>query len=164
MPQQPIDHSLDLKRLQNEGYDIEVREGYLLLKHIPYVSESRTIKSGTLVSELTLSGDATTRPSTHVVMFAGEAPCDEEGHKLTQILHSSKQSDLGSGIIVDYRFSSKPAEGYPDYYEKMATYANIISGPAHALDPQREPQGPGTLGRPRSRLRVLLHGHRKQPG
>ena len=140
MPQQLIDRSPDLKRLQNEGYDIEIRGGYLLLKHIPYVSESRTIKSGTLVSELTLSGDATTRPSTHVVMFTGEVPCDEKGHKLTQILHSSKQRDLGSGIIVNHRFSSKPAEGYPDYYEKMATYANIISGPANALDSSVNPR------------------------
>ena len=140
MPQQPIDHSPDLKRLQNEGYDIEVRGGYLLLKHIPYVTENRTIKSGTLVSELTLSGDATTKPSTHVVMFAGGLPCDEEGNRLSQILHSSKPRDLGSGIMVSHRFSSKPAEGYPNYYEKMATYANIISGPAHALDHSVNPR------------------------
>ena len=140
MPQQPIAHSSDLRRLQNEGYDIEVRGGYLLLRHTPYVTESRTIKSGTLVSELTLSGDATTTPSTHVVMFAGEVPCDEEGNQLTQILHSSKIRDLGDGIIVDHRFSSKPAEGYPDYFKKMATYANIISGPAHALDHSVNPR------------------------
>ena len=76
MPLQLNDHSPDLLRLQREGYDIAVRGGYLLLNHIPYVTESRTIKSGTLVSELTMSGDATTKPSTHVVMFAGEVPCD----------------------------------------------------------------------------------------
>ena len=140
MPQPPIAHSPDLQRLQNEGYDIEVRGGYLLLKHTPYVTESRTIKSGTLVSELTLSGDATTTPSTHVVMFAGEVPCDEEGNQLTQVLHSSKTRDLGDGIIVDHRFSSKPAKGYPDYYKKMTTYANIISGPAHALDHSVNPR------------------------
>ena len=140
MPLQPSNHNPDLKRLQNEGYDIEVRGGYLLLKHIPYVTESRTIKSGTLVSELTLSGEATTKPSTHVVMFAGEVPCDEEGGRLVQILHSSKRIDLGNGIIVNHRFSSKPPNGYPDYYEKMATYANIISGPAHALDRSVNPR------------------------
>ena len=140
MPLQLNDHSPDLLRLQREGYDIAVRGGYLLLNHIPYVTESRTIKSGTLVSELTMSGDATTKPSTHVVMFAGEVPCDEEGNRLAQILHSSKQKDLGNGIMVDHRFSNKPPEGYPNYYEKMVTYANIISGPAHALDRSVNPR------------------------
>jgi hypothetical protein len=32
-------------------------------------------------------------------------------------------------------FSSKPPEGYPDYYAKMTAYANMVSGWAQAIDP-----------------------------
>lgn len=57
-----ISRSLDLKRLQDDGYEVEVRSDHLLLNHIPYVTENRNIKHGTLVSELTLAGDITTKP------------------------------------------------------------------------------------------------------
>ena len=130
-----INHSADLKRLENEGYEVEVRSGHLLLKHIPYVTESGAIKYGTLVSELTLTGDTTTSPNTHVAMFVGDMPCDREGRPLTQIRHSDRRKDLGGGLVVNHSFSSKPPEGYPDYYQKMTTYEAIISGPAQAIDP-----------------------------
>jgi hypothetical protein len=33
-------------------------------------------------------------------------------------------------------FSSKPREGYANYYDKMIAYVNILAGPAQALDPE----------------------------
>ncbi len=135
MSQQLINRSPDLKRLQDDGFEVEVRSSHLLLKHVPYVTSNRTVEFGTLVSVLTLAGDITTRPSTHVVMFAGEMPCDEEGRPLTKILNSSKRMELASGLVVNHLFSSKPQGGYPDYYEKMTTYESMISGPAQAIEP-----------------------------
>ena len=134
MPQQLINRSTDLKRLQDEGYAIEVQGNHLLLRNVPYVTPSRKVEYGILVSELTLTGDVTTTPSTHVVMFAGEIPCNTEGRPLNSIIHSSKRTELGEGLIVDHLFSSKPAEGYPDYYDKMTTYADMISGPAQSIN------------------------------
>lgn len=131
-----IDRSADLERLEDEGYEVDVCSGHLLLKHIPYVTERGAIKYGTLVSELTLAGDTTTTPSTHIMMFAGDMPCDREGCPLTQIRHSDRRKDLGRGLIIDRTFSSKPLEGgYSDYYQKMTTYEAIISGPAQSIDP-----------------------------
>ena len=130
-----IDRSADLKSLVDEGYEVEVWSGHLLLSHIPYVTQAGAIKYGTLVSELSLAGDATTRPSTHVVMFAGEMPCDSQGRSLTQIRHSSGRRELAEGLVVDHSFSSKPPEGYADYYRKMTTYEAIIAGPAQSIDP-----------------------------
>ena len=74
------------------------------------------------MSELTLAGDVTTKPKTHVAMFIGDMPCDKNGQPLTQILHSSKSQELGGGLVVNHSFSSKPPDGYPDYYLKMTTY------------------------------------------
>ena len=129
-----ISRSPDLQRLVDEGYEIEVRADHLLLKNVPYVAASRTIRFGTLVSELTVAGDSTATPNTHVAFFAGDVPCDWEGHPLTKILKPSKRRELGPGLFVDQRFSSKPPGGYSDYHHKMTTYESIISGPAQAID------------------------------
>ena len=39
-----IDRSPDLKQLEEEGYEVEVRSGHLLLKDIPYVAGDGSIK------------------------------------------------------------------------------------------------------------------------
>ena len=113
MSESLISRSPDLQRLQDDGYEIEVRSGHLLMKSVPYVSADRSIKRGTLVSELTLAGDATTNPGTHIAMFIGEMPCDSEGRQLSQIHHSSGKTDLGGGLVVHHQFSSKPKEWLP---------------------------------------------------
>ncbi len=130
-----IDRSADLKHLVDDGYEVEIRSGYLLLKDIPYVAEDGGIKRGTLVSELTLEGDITAKPNTHVVMFAGNMPCDREGRPLSQVRHSSGRQELGRGLVINHSFSSKPSGGYSDYYQKMTTYEAIISSPAQSIDP-----------------------------
>ena len=135
MSHSPISRSADLKRLKDAGYEVEVQSDYLLLKDVPYVNENRNVKRGALVSELTLAGDVTTRPNTHVVMFAGDMPCHRDGRPLKQILLSSGRRELGGGLVIDHEFSSKPPEGYPDYFQKMTTYEAIISGPAQSIDP-----------------------------
>lgn len=37
MSHQLISRNPDLTQLRDEGYDIEIRAGYLLLKNVPYV-------------------------------------------------------------------------------------------------------------------------------
>ncbi|MFD8421026.1 ThiF family adenylyltransferase [Streptomyces sp. NPDC059466] len=124
-----------MKRLQDEGYRIEIRSGLLLMHHVPYVDNQRTVRYGTLVSQLSLAGDATVVPETHVVMFSGAEPCDHEGRPLEALINRRGRLTPGAGVDIDYTFSHKPAAGYPDYYEKMATYAAILVSQAQQLDP-----------------------------
>lgn len=136
MSQQLINRSPDLKRLRDEGYDVEVRANHLVIKNVPYVNSNKDIKFGLLVSELTLAGDITTTPNTHVAMFSGEHPCHKDGSEMTQIKHASNRQQLGDGLVVDHSFSSKPTSGgYKDFYEKMTTYVAIVSAPAQSIDP-----------------------------
>jgi hypothetical protein len=137
-----ISHSPDLQRLQNEGYNIEVRAGHLLVRDVPYVNRDREVKyDGILVSKLELAGDVTTKPTDHVAYLTGEAPCDTQGQVLNQILNSSARTDFGAGIVIDHTFSSKPMpNGYQDYFEKMTTYINMLASPAQALDPDATAQ------------------------
>jgi hypothetical protein len=135
MSQQLINRSADLKQLRDEGYGVEVRGNYLLVHSIPYVNAQRQIAFGSLVSELTLAGDMTVRPHTHVVHFTGDHPCNKDGTPIMQIAHASATQQLLPGLIVHHSFSNKPAGGYANYYEKMTRYVDIISSAAKALNP-----------------------------
>ena len=130
-----ISRSPDLKQLEDEGYEIEIWDVYLILKGVPYVTKDKTVQFGSLVSDLNLAGNKTATPHNHVVMFAGEMPCDEDGSILTAIQHSSQDHDLGGGLTVNHSFSSKPKEGYANYHQKMTTYVSIISTPAQSIEP-----------------------------
>lgn len=137
MSQRPINRSVDLKRLRDEGYDLDIRSGCLLVKDVPYVNSVREIKRGTLVIKLVLAGDQTGRPDTHVAYFSGEHPCNEDGSEIAKIKHGSNTHSLAEGVPVNHSFSAKPkpADAYPDYYAQVTTYVAIISGPAQRIDP-----------------------------
>lgn len=134
MSQKLLDHSLDLQRLVEEGYELELRGAYALVHHIPYVNQTANIAYGTLVSPLTLSGNTTVRPNTHVIYFIGEHPCDKTGNKMFCISHQTANIRLAEGLTVNHAFSNKPSGGYTNYYEKFVQYIKIISAPAVALD------------------------------
>lgn len=137
MSQQLINRSPDLQRLFEDGYEVSVVSGHLVVSNVPFVDSDKTIKRGTLVSVLDLAGDQTAPPSTHVMKFVGEHPCDKDGRAMKNMVHSTSRENLGEGLIVDRSFSCKPTGTgrYADYYEKMTTYAAMISGPAEAIDP-----------------------------
>ncbi len=135
MSQQLIARSPDLKRLCDEGYDIEIRAGYLLLKGVPYVTAARKVARGTLVSTLALAGDITQRPDSHVVYFIGGYPCRSTGTPITTIAHTSQRTALARDLTVDHAFSNKPPAGYQNYYDKMTTYVTILASQAQDIDP-----------------------------
>ncbi|MGJ7531260.1 ThiF family adenylyltransferase [Variovorax sp. GB1P17] len=130
-----INRSSDLKRLRDEGYEIEIRAGHLLVHSVPYVNSRGETALGTLVSNLTLRGDITARPDSHVAHFVGEHPCNLNGTEIVQIKHCSGVTELGGGIVTHHSFSNKPADGYADYHHKMTRYVEIISAPARSRDP-----------------------------
>lgn len=136
MSRQLISHSPDLKQLWDEGYDIEVRGGHLLVKSVPYVNSRKEVVYGTLVSVLTLAGGVTAMPDDHVAKFMGEHPCYADGTELYKIKNASREETLDRGIVIQHTFSAKPTTGrYQNYYDKMTTYIAMLSAPAEAIDP-----------------------------
>jgi len=138
MSRQLINHSPDLQALVDDGYEVGIDSGHLVIHNVPYVTDQREVKRGTLVSKLDLAGEVTTKPGTHVIMFAGEHPCDRHGKPMKNIIHQDKRTQISAALTVDRSFSNKPvgANGYDDYYKKVTTYIAIISGPAAALEPE----------------------------
>ncbi|MEM7601950.1 MAG: ThiF family adenylyltransferase [Verrucomicrobiota bacterium] len=140
MSRELINRSPDLKRLREDGYLIQILGGFLIMREVPYVDASGKVQSGSLISSLNLAGDVAQKPDDHTVYFDGEYPCDSNGNALSKIQNSSQNYNLGNGLTAKHRFSSKPKQGYADYYEKMATYATIIAGPAAVLQPGVTPR------------------------
>ena len=135
MPHTLIGPNPDLKQLWDEGLEIEIRKGILLVHHIPYVNAAKAIKFGTLVSELALDKDRTVQPPPHPAHWIGEYPCHKDGSAIAQLRHpNSQRKDLGDGTVVDHMFSNRPERGYTDYHHKITTYIQIISSPAQSID------------------------------
>lgn len=140
MSQKLINLSPNLKRLRDEGYFIQIQSGLLVMRDVPYVNAQRQVRLGSIISSLTLAGDVTQAPDTHVVHFDGDQPCGSDGVPLRKIINQSGHVDLGGGVTAKFSFSSKPAAGYPDYYQKMTTYAALLAGPAALLKPGVTPR------------------------
>lgn len=127
----------DLKRLFNDGYELSIVGGQIVVSNVPYVAADKSVKRGALVSELHLNANRTLAPKTHVMRFTGDHPCDKNGKELPYMKHGTSREAIGDGIVVARSFSCKPTSGaYPDYYEKVTTYASMISVHAQQIDPE----------------------------
>jgi hypothetical protein len=130
-----VNRNPDLKRLRDEGYEIEVRGGHLIVHHIPYVNSNREVKIGTLISTLELNNGIVLKPNTHQIYFMGEHPCNNDGSILSAISHSVPNQQLFEDIILNQYFSNKPPNGYENYYDKVTRYIELIIAPAKSIDP-----------------------------
>ena len=108
MSQRLISRSADLKKLRDEGYDLEIRSGCLLVKDVPYVNSRKEVKRGILVMKLVLAGDETARPDDHIAYFAAITPAARTGPKSRKIKHGSGAQSLADGVMVQHSFSAKP--------------------------------------------------------
>jgi hypothetical protein len=125
-----------LAKLVNEGYELEVHHGLLLVHSVPYVNAQRRVARGTLVSELTMdSPDVLGKPGSHQMHFIGDHPCHADGRIFTPVQHSSGDFVLASDLRAQHHFSHKPSKGYDDYCEKVKTYVRVISDQARIIDP-----------------------------
>ena len=136
MSRELISRRADLKRLVEEGYEIEVRSGHLILHRVPYVTSERTVKYGQLVCPLGGDGSEAGPPLDHTMYFAGEFPCDDRGAPIEALRNSSNRQELAEGLWVDHYFSAKPVAGnYGDFHHKMTHYAQVIGRCARRIDP-----------------------------
>jgi hypothetical protein len=131
-----ISRSRDLQRLVDEGYEVEIRSGFLLVHAVPYVNARKEVQRGTLISNLALAGDITAYGGDHVAFFIGEQPCNNDGTIITGIQHQMDRQQLAADLTADRSFSNKPTGGYADYFHKVSRYIEIISAPAASLSPE----------------------------
>lgn len=136
MSQQLISRNADLRQLRDEGYNVAVVDGVLLLRDVPYVTPDGSVKTdGVIACPLTVSGNhSTSPPRDHVVSFVGEVPCDKSGNRL-RFINSVSNRSLTSDFTASCTLSAKPPTPYKDYHQKMTTYVGLIAGPAESISP-----------------------------
>ena len=133
MSQQLIDHNPDLKRLVDEGFQLEIQgEGLLLVHSVPYVNpEAKARDDGLLVMVLSPGPNNTLLPADHTAHFKGETPSHADGSPLSSIINNSNGQTVGN-IQVNHYLSAKAT--YKDSYHKVKTYVSLISRHARELN------------------------------
>src|SRR3954470_19887698 len=101
MSQRLIARSADLKKLQDEGYDITTQGATLIMRDVPYLTSAGEVKRGTLTSTLVLADDVTVNPvEDHAAFFAGEKPYLADGTPSPHVIGENQQQSYG-GVQVD---------------------------------------------------------------
>lgn len=134
MSSAPLVRDPDLNRLLDDGYDVVVEEGHLIIRQLPFVNEAKEISYGFLTYPVTVTGDRIVSGTDHRIWFGGGTPCDEHGNTLP--MANPEVHAMSDGRQAGYMLSSKPGPtGYPDEYTKVTSYARMVSHPAQALNP-----------------------------
>lgn len=128
----------DLKRLRDEGFELEVKDGCAIVYNVPYLDEKLTIQHGVLVSPLAMRGDIVRYENTgtaHVIYFQGTTPYRADSQPISGLILNPSIRRTFAGISTSLSFSNKPQGGYRNYYEKFFRYISILQNEAQALDP-----------------------------
>jgi molybdopterin/thiamine biosynthesis adenylyltransferase len=130
-----VNHNHDISRLVDKGYAIGFDSGYLVIRDIPYLDNERHLQIGAIVTKLTFIDKCRIdRPDDHQIFFGGSHPHNVDGTPIANLGGGHTQLTLCSrDITVQRSFSNKPAGGFSNFFDKIESYATIISGPAEEL-------------------------------
>ncbi|HCR55635.1 TPA: hypothetical protein DIV49_01560 [Candidatus Saccharibacteria bacterium] len=143
MSQKLVSLNEDLSRLWALGLELEIvksgETAFLVVRNVPYVSPTKDVKRGAIISALDLAGEITQPPESHVAFFAGHCPCDENGSPLPGVSQNTNLA-IGKELTPNHQMSRKPTAGsnpgkYSNYYDKIKTYVDIVCSPAQTIDP-----------------------------
>jgi hypothetical protein len=123
----------DLQRLADEGYDLVLVGGHLVIRRVPYLTAARTVAYGSLIAVLDMTGERTDKPHKHVCFWQGEMPHGSNGQPIDSMFNPSARQNLGHGLTDVLTLSAKTS--YRDYHHKMTTYIGRITPEAQDIDP-----------------------------
>jgi hypothetical protein len=129
--------SPDLSRLREEGYEVDIRGGHVVVANVPYVTSESRVERGSLIIPLTTSGERTDSPPDHTAFWTGSMPCHKDGSEIERIRAGQAQLEVEPGLLAQHRFSTKPqpAGRYEDYYAQFIAYIRILAHEAQVIEP-----------------------------
>jgi hypothetical protein len=129
----PIAPDEQIARLVDDGYDMVLEGGHLVVRRLPYVGPSGLRTDGRLVLPVNYTHGVVTDATDHRIWFAGEEPRDEKGAPLAS---GGQAHGFGTNESADYLLSFKPPSGaYASLSEKIRQYARILLSTARHIDP-----------------------------
>lgn len=123
-----------LRKLRDEGFDLEVQANHLLVHKVPYVTPAKSVAYGTLAMPLNMVGDEVGHPPDHTAKFLGDCPCTADGKPLV-IVTGSAHEDWGAGPVTVHQMSGKPPEADKNYYDKVIRYEHSLGDAARVITP-----------------------------
>ena len=136
-------HNPFVKELEDDGYDVDFVNGYLVIYGLPYLDKDGALKHGDWISPVDLKDWVIDTPSTHQAWFRGGRPHDRNGRQLGLGIAENKVTVSGD-FVAGYSFSFKLLESgqarqYLSFEEKVRTYLHAITAPAMAAYPEATP-------------------------
>lgn len=129
-----VNHNEDLKRLIDKGYAVSLVDSYLIVRDIPYLDDKHNLHIGVIVSKVIFTDEVHVRLEDHQIFFCGSHPYDITGKPIPNLGGGETNLFLSEiDIVVQRSFSNKPDGGFKDFFEKIESYVNILSGPAITL-------------------------------
>lgn len=139
MSVRPTNHKVIIDQFHNLGYEIDIKDGCILVSNIPYINKQRIIKKGVLVCPQNIVQNNIVQPSDHVMYFIGEEPCDKNGIKIPVFIIGQNHK-LSADILSSFTFSNKPKVSFKTFLEKFESYIQLISSYAEEVDDSISPQ------------------------
>lgn len=141
MFQKLVNHNDDIRRLVEKGYAVGFDSNCLIVRDIYYLDDKRDLKVGAFVTKLVFTDQEHVIQQDHQVFFAGTHPHNIDGTPIANLGGGGANltlSEAAADVVVQRQFSNKPRVngqlvGFADFFEKIDSYTNIISGPAIAL-------------------------------
>lgn len=124
-----------LRKLRDEGFDLEVRANHLLVHAMPCVTPAKAVAYGTLAMPLNMVGDEVGPPADHTAKFIGECPCSAGGTPLV-IVTGSGNEDFGGGVVAFHQMSARPPEPDKNYYDKVIRYEHSLGDAGRVIKPE----------------------------
>lgn len=129
----PLARDEDVRRLLDDGHDVSIVGGHLVVKQVPYVTTEKVVAHGFLAYPVTVSGDVVVMDTDHRIWFGGSVPCNELGQPLA--FANAEARVVAPGMdAASFMLSSKPVGGYPSQHAKVTAYVRMLAHPAMALD------------------------------
>ncbi len=130
-----VSHNDDIRRLVEKGYAVAVDSKCLVVRDIPYLDNGLGLRWGAIVAKLVFTDLEHVVQDDHQIFFAGSVPYGLNGSPIPNLAGGLTQLSLSADcadVVVERSFSNKPtaAGRFLDFFEKIESYTNIISGPA----------------------------------
>ena len=129
----PINHEGQLVEVLQAGFDCCVEDDTLTVGLVPYRLSSGGVGHGRLICHLSRNGDDIAAPDDHTVAWIGdEAPHLRDGQLMNQLIIDQNRITWSNGLTSICTMSRRGPQPYPNYGQKMLTYARLIAREAVA--------------------------------
>jgi hypothetical protein len=137
MPANPTAPDPHIRRLVDEGHEVTIEGGYLIVDRIPYVTSAREIAWGALICPYRNVDGVPQLDNDHQCWFTGSMPHRADGTSLEGPLGAANQLQTVAGREVRMRFSNKPdpiGDFFDNHYNKVTHYIRKLSRHARDID------------------------------